>query len=276
MTGQRRTSDLSPARRPHVALGSPAACLVCFLVLYAGGCAVLPTPDKVAFAGASAPVRGDLYLPAGAGPHPIVIDLHGCGGIWEARNRVWLPQLTGAGFAVLQVDSLTPRGVANVCGDVFRVSPMTRSMDAAAALHWVMRDGRFDRDGVFLAGASHGATAALLTQLHAASPFSRLKGVIAFYPYCYDVLPVLNADLLVLIGDRDDWTPAARCRDMRIGDRAGHVYELVVYPGAHHSFDVPGLDLSYFGHRVKYNAVAAQDSVRRVMRFLNMRTDRRG
>ena len=246
------------------------ACLVFCLA----GCAVSLPPGEITFTSGETSLHGDLYLPEGVGPHPVLIDLHGCDGILEARNRAWLPEWTGAGFAVLQVDSFTPRGVTGVCGDPFRVSPMTRSMDAAAALRWVMRDGRFERDAVFLVGASHGATASLLTQLDIDSVFSGLAGIIAFYPYCHDELPALSADLLVLIGDLDDWTPAARCRDMRIRNRGRHDYELVVYPGAHHSFDVPGLDFNHFGHRVRYNAPAAEDSVRRVMDFLNARLGR--
>ncbi len=265
---------LNLPRRPRGAsrlAGFPVGLFAAFLLGLSGGCAVSPPPAAIAFAGESAPVRGYLHLPQGAGPHPVVIDLHGCNGIWEERDRVWLPLYLDAGFAVLQVDSLTQRGVTNICADVFRVAPMTRSMDAAAALRWVMRDGRFRRDDVFLVGMSHGATTSLLTQLGVDSVFSNLKGVVAFYPYCYDLLPVLNADLLVLIGEHDDWTPAARCREMRIGDRAGRSYELVVYPKAYHSFDVPGRDSVYFGHRVGYNKAAAEDSIRRVMRFLEAR-----
>ena len=117
---------------------------------------------------------------------------------------------------------------------------MVRSMDVATALRWILSDERFDHDGIFLIGMSHGATTSLLTQLRSDSIFLQLKGVIAFYPYCYDTLPVLNSDLLVLIGDKDDWTPADRCRDMHIINRAGYSYDLVVYPNAYHSFDVPG------------------------------------
>lgn len=242
-----------------------------FLAGLITGCAVLPPSSTVAFAGDSAPVHGHLYLPRSAGPHPVVIDLHGCNGIWRARNRLWLPRLLDAGFAVFQIDSLTLRGVTNICADGFRVAPMTRGMDTASALRWILRDERFRRDAVFLIGMSHGGTTSLLTQLGSHSVFSNLKGVVAFYPYCYDVLPVLNADLLVLVGEHDDWTPAARCRDMRIGDRAGHSYELVVYPGAHHSFDVPGRDGVYFGHRIRYDKAASDDSIRRVMSFLKDR-----
>jgi dienelactone hydrolase len=43
---------------------------------------------------------------------------------------------------------------------------------------------------------------------------------------------------LILIGGADDWTPAAPCEKLaETARRAGHPVEIVVYPGAHHSFD---------------------------------------
>ncbi len=188
-----------------------------------------------------------------------------------ARDELWFPEYNKAGFAVLQLDSFSLRGVAGICDDLFRVPPMVRSMDVARAIRWGLKNGQFDPHGIFLTGMSHGGTSSLLTQLNAKSIFSHLQGVVAFYPYCFDAIPTLNSDLLVLIGEEDDWTPASRCRAMEILDRAGHNYELVVYPGAYHSYDVPGLDTIYLGHRVKYNEAAAEDSVERVIGFMQER-----
>src|SRR5206468_3985481 len=46
------------------------------------------------------------------------------------------------------------------------------------------------------------------------------------------------APLLILIGEKDDWTPAAPCQALAdAAQRAGHPVSLKIYPGAHHSFD---------------------------------------
>jgi dienelactone hydrolase len=46
------------------------------------------------------------------------------------------------------------------------------------------------------------------------------------------------APLLILIGERDDWTPAASCEALAERARAqGLPVEIKVYPGARHSFD---------------------------------------
>jgi dienelactone hydrolase len=46
------------------------------------------------------------------------------------------------------------------------------------------------------------------------------------------------APLLILIGEADDWTPAADCRALaEAAGRAGQPVAIKTYPGAHHSFD---------------------------------------
>jgi dienelactone hydrolase len=51
---------------------------------------------------------------------------------------------------------------------------------------------------------------------------------------------------------------------------AGSPVKLIVYPGAHHGFDVaslqPGRD--YFGHWMEHNAAAAERATEDVRRFL--------
>ena len=48
----------------------------------------------------------------------------------------------------------------------------------------------------------------------------------------------MAAPLLILIGDKDDWTPAEPCRQLtEAARRAGQPVTIKIYPGAHHSFD---------------------------------------
>ena len=219
------------------------------------------------------PLQTSVYLPPSEAPHPVVIDLHGCNGVWNQRQRHWLGRLSRAGFAVIKVDSFSGRGVDNVCGQPFAVSPYTRTFDVAAAIAMAEKDPRFDAQAIFLLGSSHGATSALMTNLYSTPVFAKLRGVVAYYPYCPARLPVLNADLLIVIGDADDWTPAHLCRDMQVINRAGHHYELIVYPGAYHSFDIPGVNNLYYGHQVRYNRLAAEDSMRRTLDFMRLRAN---
>ena len=46
------------------------------------------------------------------------------------------------------------------------------------------------------------------------------------------------APLLILIGEKDDWTPAEPCRHLAEASRgAGYPVDIKIYAGAHHSFD---------------------------------------
>jgi dienelactone hydrolase len=47
-----------------------------------------------------------------------------------------------------------------------------------------------------------------------------------------------GAPLLILVGEKDDWTPAEPCRQLAERSRgAGLPVSVRIYPGAHHSFD---------------------------------------
>ena len=218
------------------------------------------------------PIQGYLHFPnKSAVPYPVVIDLHGCSGIWQQRNQQWIPRLNAQGFAVLQVDSFKPRGTDNVCDDVFRVAPMVRLMDVVGAIGFVTHHPQLDKDKIFLMGMSHGASTALLANMYDSPVFSKLKGIVAYYPYCPAILPILNTDLLILIGASDDWTPANLCQSMHIVNKNNHSFDLKIYQDAYHTFDIKGVDENYFGHRVKYHPHAASDSIRQVRAFLQQR-----
>ena len=77
---------------------------------------------------------------------------------------------------------------------------------------------------------------------------------------------------LILIGDLDDWTPAADCSGKVAGwGNDGPPVELVIYPGAYHGFYYdylqPGRKM--FDHWLEYNGAAADDSDRRLRQFLD-------
>jgi dienelactone hydrolase len=62
------------------------------------------------------------------------------------------------------------------------------------------------------------------------------------------------APLLILIGDKDDWTPAEPCRKLTEAARqAGYPVTIKIYPGAYHSFD-SNARVRYVAARVNANA----------------------
>src|ERR1700732_1434687 len=91
--------------------------LALFAVTFAADAAPLPAPHQVEIPSGSGVLHAQLYKPDGDGPFPVVIALHGCGGLAghsepvQPRYRDWAEQLLKQGEAVLLPDSYASRGV---------------------------------------------------------------------------------------------------------------------------------------------------------------------
>jgi dienelactone hydrolase len=195
------------------------------------------------------------WLPApGGGTGPAVLALHGCGGLYnrdgrtlDARYPEYAARLHAAGVHVLLTDSFTPRGARQICsvkhGDR-SITVETRRQDAIAAVRWLQTRSEVDPQRIVLLGWSHGAMT-LLTAINAArAPHAApLAGAIAFYPGCRATLQQpfrLDTPLLLLLGEKDDWTPPGRC--IALAERVSQAQPqadltLRVYPDAYHGFD---------------------------------------
>ena len=74
--------------------------------------------------------------------------------------------------------------------------------------------------------------------------------------------------LLILIGDKDDWTPASSCRRLQAaGFTKPELVQAVYYPDAYHSFDMPAPPRYYENHRLVYDSDAAKDAEARTKAF---------
>src|SRR5258707_4515081 len=92
---------------------------ILFLTLFAAASAAdaapLAAPHQVDIPSGNSILHAQLYKPEGEGPFPVVIALHGCGGLAgrsepvEARYREWAEQLMNGGNAVLLPDSYCSR-----------------------------------------------------------------------------------------------------------------------------------------------------------------------
>jgi dienelactone hydrolase len=158
----------------------------------------------------------ELYLPFGTAPTGAIVVLHGCDGIGP-HYRQWARRLTEWGFAALLIDSFRPRGFREVCNHGMLVQPEAQARDAfdGAAYLRAAPEVRAERVGVI--GFSHGGYAvlkAVLAGLVRCQNEPVFAAAVAYYPGCDPRdLPgaPLEVDTLILIGDADDWTPAARC-----------------------------------------------------------------
>jgi dienelactone hydrolase len=204
--------------------------------------------EKVSFPSRdSRDLAGWLARPAGAGPFPVVIGLHGCAGLYtrsgeiNARENDWSQRLNRAGYAVLLVDSFGPRGIKALCNERERsLTPAGRARDAFSAIDWLDKQDFAAKQRIALIGWSNGGSTAL--RVAGAPEAKRLRHVIAFYPGCRVILKrgwQAQTDTAIFQGLADDWTPAAPCEELA---RSGGA-RFVGFPGAYHDFDHPGLNL---------------------------------
>ena len=222
-------------------------------------------------------LTGKLTKPQGNEPFPVVVLLHGCSGIiknvddWAKRLAIW-------GYVSLQVDSFGPRGYSDICTNHARLIslPPLRAQDAYDAKSYLAKLNFVDRERIAVMGWSHGGWSVLnAIILKHGDPF---RSAIAFYPYCDDRLDNLNAPLLILIGDKDDWTGAAPClHNIPRQGKANFEIILKVYPGAYHGFDCEGRDVNVMGiaplgyltpHRILYDPAGAADAIIQVKEVL--------
>jgi len=205
---------------------------------------------------------GELHRPAGAGPFPAVVLLHGCNGraprIWEDAAAARYVEL---GFVTLIVDSFATRGLTTACTGGVRMPD--RVMDAYGGLNYLANLSFVKPDRIGVVGFSQGAMAALsaVAVRSVETLFDRHFAVaVAYYPSCSDRDGAFTVPTLILIGERDDWTPARDCREMmarRTGE--GQPAKLVVYPNAYHSFNSRSLrdrPKELFDHHLEYDEAA--------------------
>ena len=126
------------------------------------------------------------------------------------------------------------------------------------------------RDRIGLIGHSHGGwTTVRAAQKNYGLAQRGLKAAVAYYPSCNAAFDThVDVPLLILIGDKDDWTPADSCRKLQAaGFDKPDLVEAIYYPKARHSFDNNVPDRTAFGHRLGYDTAAAPDAEARTKAF---------
>ena len=242
-------------------------------------------------------LRAFIFRPDGDASQPAVVMLHGCGGAYgkdgqlNARHRMWGEYLAAQGYVALMLDSFSSRGLTEICSIKFSertLKEADRVGDAYAALAYLRQLPGVDPQRIALLGWSHGAGVTLeaITRPSALARHSGFNAAVAFYPGCTSRNKKADrfhpyAPLLLLIGEADDWTPAAPCQALaaRVAAR-GEPMQIVTYPDTFHDFDSPALKTQRVrrdvpngvnpaaGVTTAPNAQAREDAKRRVKAFL--------
>lgn len=197
---------------------------------------------------------GLWFAPAGVGPAPAVVLLHGCSGAFDRQGRLGerfretAAQLNAMGAGALVVDSLTPRGERQICTQRLGTRAVTqaqRRRDALGALQWLAAQPGVDAKRLGLIGWSNGGSTVLAATNRRQREVAATKVLpafaAAFYPGCQADLArgyQPAAPLLLLLGADDDWTPPGPCQ--ALAAEAGATVQAQTFDGAVHGFDGTG------------------------------------
>lgn len=218
-----------------------------------------PTPVAVppaTWSTSPSPMPAHLYLPRGAGPHPAVVLLHGCGGAYArdgaigARHAMWGRWLADNGYAALLLDSFTSRGLRELCTVPMAQRTLKESDrvgDAYAALAWLRQRADIQPQRVALMGWSHGGGVTLDAMARRPDAMEGFRAGVALYPGCASRLRQgaryrPQAPLLLVVGLADDWTPAAPCEALAADAASrGLPVQILAFADTYHDFDNPAL-----------------------------------
>ena len=245
-----------------------------------------PAPQAVDIPAGAITLHAQLYKPEGAGPFPVVIGVHGCGGLSTPSERVlpryrdWAEQILKTGHAVLLPDSYGSRELGPQCRDKERrvLARRERVADVTAARQWLVAQAWVARRRISLVGWANGASAVLWAvrpQLASRTLQPDFRSAIAFYPDCRISAGTgwsARVPTLLLIGARDDISSPPACKQM-IDNARGRsaLARIVIYPGAAHDFDRASVATRSLGAAeagTAGDATARADSQKRVAEWL--------
>lgn len=219
----------------------------------AGEVVEIPTADPVNFhqviaGGGRSPaaiaIDGVLALPAGPGPHPVVMIVPGSAGI-SPNHSMHAETLQAEGYGVCVIDPFGARSVTSTVANQAQYSFAASAYDVVATLRVLAADPRVDANRISAQGHSRGGAAVMIAAMRrfadAVVGDLALAGAYAAYPWCGQQFlrpAVGRTRIRAIIGDRDEWCSVmavqAQIHSIRL---EGGEASLRIVRGAHHSFD---------------------------------------
>jgi dienelactone hydrolase len=193
-------------------------------------------------------MTGEFRIAQGAGRLPVVILMHGSGGI-GANIEPWTRTFNAMGVSTFAIDGFTGRGLTAVSTDQASLGRLNFILDIYRALELLAKHPRVDPDRILLMGFSRGGQAALYASLTRFHKLWNKSGVqfaayIPFYPDCATSYAgetdIAERPIRIFHGMPDDYNPVASCKPyiQRLRE-TGRDVVLTEYPDAQHGFDTP-------------------------------------
>lgn len=193
-------------------------------------------------------VTGELRIAQGAGKLPVVVLIHGSGGM-GANIEVWSREFNAMGISTFALDGFTGRGLTSVSTNQALLGRLNMILDAYRVLDILAKHPRVDSSRIALMGFSRGGQAALFASLNRFHKMWNKSGAefaayIPFYPDCMTTYisdtDVAARPIRIFHGTPDDYNPVAACkRFVSRLNAAGRDVALTEYPNAQHAFDNP-------------------------------------
>jgi dienelactone hydrolase len=192
-------------------------------------------------------VTGELRIAQGSGKLPVVVLVHGSGGMGP-NIEMWARELNAIGVSTFALDGFTGRGLTSVNTDQARLGRLAFTLDAYRALELLAKHPRVDAARIILMGFSRGGQGTLFASLKRFHQMWNKSGAefaayIPFYPDCsttYVSDTEIDKPIRIFHGTPDDYNPVATCKKYvaRLV-AAGRDVVLTEYPNAQHGFDNP-------------------------------------
>jgi dienelactone hydrolase len=202
-------------------------------------------------------VAARLMVPSAAAARvPAVLILHGSAGP-STREGGYAQALHEAGFVTLEPDQWSCRGLAG--GSEGRPRTVAETLpDVFGAHAFLAAHPAVDPARIAVLGFSFGGVAAMLAATHACNdrflPAAHFAAFMPVYPACwtYNSVPghefgdLVDAPLLLVTGALDQYDDDPDAGDKLVASLSSSDRARVrtrVFAGAHHCFDMPGVDV---------------------------------
>jgi dienelactone hydrolase len=191
-------------------------------------------------------VAGEFRVAQGAGRLPVVMMMHGSGGV-NGTSEAWVHQFNSMGISTFVIDGFSGRGITATSTNQALLGRLNLIVDIYHALDILAKHPRVDPDRIVLMGFSRGGQAALYAS---ESRFQKLwnksglqfAAYIPFYPDCsttyVDDTEIVDRPIRIFHGTPDDYNPVASCKAFveRLKEAKRDVV-LTEYPDSPHGFD---------------------------------------
>ena len=198
-------------------------------------------------------VSGEFRIAQGSGRLPVVVLIHGSGGI-SATMEAWVHSFNAMGVSTFVIDGFTGRGLTAVSSNQALLGRLNFIVDVYRSLDILAKHPRVDPDRIVLMGFSRGGQATLFASLDRFDKLWNKSGIryaafIPFYPDCSTTYAsdteVSDRPIRIFHGTPDDYNPVASCKAYvaRLTEAKRDV-ALTEYPDSEHGFDAGLLGVS--------------------------------